>query len=132
MKGAYLLIMEAPEDVSIMIGKLGLYYFKKGYYVYVGSALVGLDRRIQRHLRHSKKVHWHIDYFLPFAKIVRIFYKTNTQKEECCIAKAFEKEFSNIPGFGCSDCSCSSHLFTGSFEEISRKAYDLGMSVYVL
>jgi Uri superfamily endonuclease len=130
MKGAYLLIMKLPKDLSIVIGKLGMCSLKKGHYVYVGSALNSLDHRIQRHLREHKKVHWHIDYFLPFAGIVDIFYKPGTQKEECCIAKAFEKEFRNIPGFGCSDCSCSSHLFTGSIEGLSKKAYDLGMSMY--
>ena len=132
MNGAYLLVMELPTDLSIMIGKLGIYHFKKGHYVYVGSAMNGLDQRIERHLRRRKKVHWHIDYFLPFTKVFRILYKTNNQREECRIANAFKKEFKGIPGFGCSDCSCLSHLFSGSYEGILTKAYDLGMTLYVL
>jgi Uri superfamily endonuclease len=131
MKGAYILVLDLPGDLSVMIGKRGIYHFKKGYYVYVGSALNSLDQRIQRHLRRHKKIHWHIDYFLQFAEIVRIFYKINTQREECRIANAFKKEFKGIPNFGCSDCSCSSHLFSGAYEGILTKAYDLGMSLYV-
>ncbi|HWR26982.1 MAG TPA: GIY-YIG nuclease family protein, partial [Candidatus Thermoplasmatota archaeon] len=70
----------------------------------------GLDQRIQRHLRTNKKTHWHIDYLLPSTEIVDIFYKENTRKEECRIAREFERNFTNISGFGCSDCTCKSHL----------------------
>ena len=47
MKGAYLLVMKLDKDVLIAVGKLGVLSFKKGYYVYVGSALQGLDHRIR-------------------------------------------------------------------------------------
>jgi Uri superfamily endonuclease len=47
MKGTYLLVMELHEDTSIMVGKHRIIHFKKGYYVYVGSALNGLEQRIQ-------------------------------------------------------------------------------------
>jgi hypothetical protein len=32
--------------------------------VYTGSAKRGLDARIERHIRHDKALHWHIDYLL--------------------------------------------------------------------
>jgi Uri superfamily endonuclease len=127
MKGTYLLIMKLPKKTSLMVGKLGVIQFKKGWYVYVGSALNGLDQRIQRHLRTEKKVHWHIDYLLPFIEIVDIFYKENDQKEECTIAQVLERNFTHIPGFGCSDCSCKSHLFHGSYQEIIQEAKTLQM-----
>jgi len=30
----------------------------------------------------------------------------------------FNEKLENIPGFGCSDCKCDSHLFYGSSDEI--------------
>ena len=132
MKGTYLLIMMPPEETSIKVGKLGAIHFKKGSYAYVGSALNGLDQRIQRHLRTDKKVHWHIDYLLPFTEIVEILYKENDKKEECRIAQVLERNFTHIPGFGCSDCSCRSHLFYGSSKEIIQRVKTLQMRSYLL
>jgi Uri superfamily endonuclease len=132
MKGAYVLVMTLPKDTSIIVGKKGLLHFEKGCYAYVGSAFNGLEQRIQRHLRSQKKIHWHIDYLLPFVEIVEIFYKENTRREECRIARVFERNFVRIPGFGCSDCSCSSHLFVGSSEDIMRIVVSLGMESYLL
>jgi len=132
MKGTYPLVIKLYKDASITVGKLGVIYFKKGYYVYIGSASNGLQQRIQRHLRTYKKIHWHIDYFLPYTEIVNIFYKENTRKEECKIARLFKKNFINIPGFGCSDCSCKSHLFHGHLKELSQIANDLQMRTYLL
>jgi len=130
MKGAYLLIITLPKDASVIVGKQGLLHFKKGCYSYVGSALNGLDQRIQRHLRTDKKTHWHIDYLLPFTEIVEIFYKENNRREECRIAQSLEKNFAGISGFGCSDCSCKSHLFYGSFDTIMQVVTSLQMELY--
>jgi Uri superfamily endonuclease len=132
MKGTYLLILKLDKDALIAIGKRGVLSFKKGYYVYVGSALQGLDQRIRRHLRYEKKTHWHIDYLRPYAQVVAIFYKENTVKEECIIAQALQRSFDNIPSFGCSDCSCESHLFNGKLEEIMQLACTLEMKPYRL
>lgn len=132
MKGTYLLVMKLDKDALIQVGKRGVLGFKKGDYVYVGSALHGLDHRIRRHLRSEKKTHWHIDYLRPSTKVIAIFYKENTEKEECIIAEFLERRFENIPRFGCSDCSCESHLFSGSSQEISQVARTLGMKPYRL
>ena len=130
MNGTYLLIITLPKDTTVMVGKQGLLHFKKGYYAYVGSALNGLDQRIQRHLKADKKIHWHIDYLLAFTEIVEIFYKENNRREECSIAQVLERNFTSIPGFGCSDCSCKSHLFFGSSEEITQVVTHLEMKLY--
>ena len=65
MKGTYCLIINVKKDVKIKIGKvLGEIEFKKGCYLYVGSAMNSLEKRVQRHLSKDKKKHWHIDYLL--------------------------------------------------------------------
>lgn len=130
MKGTYLLVMKLPKDAKVRIGKRGRRGFKNGYYVYIGSALNGLEKRIQRHLRSEKKTHWHIDYLRPYTEVSDIFYKENTIKEECRIAQVFEEQFDSIPGFGCSDCSCKSHLFYGVSQEIGRLAGALEMKPF--
>ncbi len=130
MKGTYLLMMMLRKEASIMVGKKGVICFQKGCYLYVGSAMNGLEQRIQRHLRSQKKIHWHIDYLLPYIEIVGIYYKENARKEECMVARMLARNFTNIPGFGCSDCSCQSHLFFGSLDAFKKIAVSLRMEVY--
>jgi Uri superfamily endonuclease len=130
MKGTYLLVMELPKETTVMVGKQGLVHFQKGWYVYVGSALNGLTQRIQRHLRKDKKIHWHIDYLLPYTEIVDILYNDNSRRDECTISRLLEKKFTGIPGFGCSDCTCKSHLFYGIPKEIRTVVMTLKMKVY--
>ena len=130
MKGSYILIVEIKNDSIISIGKKGEKRFNKGYYIYVGSALNGLDQRIQRHLRKQKKIHWHIDYLLKHAVIIDVFYKESKVREECNIAKKLDGQLFSIPGFGCTDCRCKSHLFYGSFEEVMSAVEKLQMNSY--
>ena len=132
MNGTYLLVITLPNDTSVIVGKRGMINFKKGFYGYVGSALNRLEQRISRHLRNDKKTHWHIDFFLPYTEIINVFYKENNRREECTIARFLEKNFTNIPGFGCSDCSCKSHLFYGFFEEITLVTIRLKMKLFQL
>ena len=130
MKGSYILIIKLKKEEEIQIGKLSKIHFKDGFYVYVGSGLNGLDSRINRHLRKNKKKHWHIDYFLDFSEIIKIFYKESITKSECKLAKVFEKNLFFVPGFGCSDCKCKSHLFYGGYEKIIQTTTHLEMKQY--
>jgi len=130
MKGAYLLVLEMKTDSSVRIGALGTMVFNKGWYVYVGSAMNGLEQRLQRHLRKQKKIHWHIDYLLQHASLHHIFYKEHHEKEECSIATFCRQSLEIIPGFGCSDCRCPSHLFTGSYENIMCTLSSLSLTSY--
>jgi len=132
MKGSYLILINLKDKENIQIGKLGKIDFKKGIYVYVGSAFNGLEPRINRHLRREKKIHWHIDYLLDSAEIINVFYKENSFKEECKISNEFNKKLQSVKKFGCSDCNCKSHLFYGSYEEIMRVVKKLNMKKYPL
>ena len=130
MKGSYILIVEIKSDLIISFGKKGEKQFEKGYYIYVGSALSGLDQRIQRHLRKQKKLHWHIDYLLEHAIIIAVFFKEGKFREECNIAKKLDGQLLLISGFGCTDCQCKSHLFYGSFDDVMSAVEKLKMNSY--
>jgi Uri superfamily endonuclease len=132
MKGSYVLVLQLSKDREITVGKLGTLLFKKGYYVYVGSALNGLEHRLQRHLRNEKRLHWHIDYLLAYASIVDIFFREGDTREECAIAHSFASSLISIPHFGCSDCSCKSHLFFGTYKEIKDCIVTLELASYIL
>lgn len=110
--GSYILIMRLESDRRIEVGGLGVILFRKGYYLYVGSSKTGLSRRIARHLRRRKNVHWHIDYLRNGADGVKALPVRTGDHIECALAGALGSlsEWS-IPGFGCSDCACESHLF---------------------
>lgn len=128
--GSYLLLLKLQKPALIPIGKLGNIFFKQGWYVYVGSAFSGLTQRINRHLRREKKIHWHIDYFTQDASIEKVFIKESKKKEECTDSHIFSKSFSEIKNFGCSDCSCSSHLFFGKKENFITCISELNYSEF--
>ena len=130
MKGSYILLIHLYEDKNIQVGRLGKLFFKKGYYAYVGSAMNGIEQRVQRHLRQNKKTHWHIDYLLEHAEIKNIFYKENQQSEECMLAEKLNQKLKNIQKFGCSDCKCNSHLYHGSQKQITQQISQINMRKY--
>ena len=111
--GTYALVITLPTELSLQIGKLGVYNFQPGYYVYAGSALNGLSNRLKRHSRSDKKLHWHIDYLLQKANLTQIWYAMGPDRLECrwnMIIQNLPGATTSIPGFGSSDCHCSSHL----------------------
>lgn len=129
MKGSYLLLIKLTKSIKLKIGARGVIEFSPGYYVYIGSAMgqIGsstLLNRIKRHLKAptEKKAHWHIDYFLNNANtnIIKIFLCPCKSKLECIIASEVKNMADDIiPGFGCSDCNCESHLFY--FQDLNSK-----------
>jgi len=112
MKGTYCLIIDMKTSNEIKVGSLEEKLFKKGYYVYIGSAMNSLIPRIKRHLSHEKKIHWHIDYFLANenSNIKEIIFNIDEKRIECKLAKSISKNGEEIAKFGCSDCNCNSHL----------------------
>lgn len=114
-KGAYVLIIELREPREIVVGKLGEFLFPGGYYAYTGSAMSGISRRVERHLRREKRFRWHIDYFLEFAAIKEVLIFESDIKIECMVnqrvASLLNAEIV-APGFGAGDCreGCGSHL----------------------
>ena len=110
--GAYALLIELDSPIDIAVGKLGSILFEPGYYCYVGSALNGLRGRVARHLRHDKKTWWHIDYLVKRADVVEVVWALSSSRVECRVAGSLlRRGLQSVPGFGASDCRCSSHLF---------------------
>jgi sugar fermentation stimulation protein A len=110
--GCYIVILHLEKETEITAGELGNIFFRKGYYLYAGSAKKALTKRLERHQRSRKNLFWHIDYLREQA----LFYKglpiRTSEDIECALANSLQKITDwSIPGFGCSDCSCKSHLF---------------------
>lgn len=115
-KGTYILILHLENDISIQVGKLGKLKFKKGYYAYVGSAFGpgGIKSRLKHHIHPlKKKLHWHIDYLRKEASIKEVWVSDCKNRLEHEWGSVLENIVSSekIPGFGCSDCKCDSHIF---------------------
>lgn len=118
------------KSEKLQIGHLhDNYKFKKGYYVYIGSAMNSLTARINRHLSDDKKMHWHIDYLLksPSSSIRDVIFNISDKKIECNLALEIAKDGEAIPKFGSSDCNCSSHLI---YFKRKRDAMDSVMNSY--
>jgi len=111
MKGVYVLLLQLDESQQISVGRLGMRYFSKGSYAYVGSALNGIESRVNRHLGNDKKHFWHIDYLLDKAHIFEVVLIPTEEKLECTLAMAFKEKLLCISCFGSSDCHCPGHLF---------------------
>ena len=107
---SYQLFITLSKTIQIQIGRLGLFWFPKGTYVYTGSAKRNMDTRIKRHLTKDKKLRWHIDYLLTKEQttIVKVI---KTERGECD-SNADVKGKTIVKGFGSSDCQedCKSHL----------------------
>ena len=98
---------EHDGERRIRVGRLGVFLFPAGRYVYVGSGRRNLSARIARHRRKRKLLHWHIDYFLRYAVIVEV---ERSSVSECALA-ARVGGWVVASGFGASDCGCRTHLF---------------------
>lgn len=114
--GIYLLEIYAAKSFSLS-GIFKDILLKRGYYYYTGSAQRNLIKRVERHYRKTKKIHWHIDYITshPDTTITNSWLLFSKTKEQECAynCKLLTKFNLIIPvkGFGSSDCrSCESHL----------------------
>lgn len=111
MKGVYALIIQVRKNKKVRVGGLGEKNFRKGFYVYVGSGMNNVDKRVARHLSTRKKKHWHVDYLLEEARVVGLKRYYTERDMECFLNKKVGGLSDGVvEGFGCSDCSCDAHL----------------------
>lgn len=110
--GCYIFVIRLPEEQTVSVGSKGGIVFKKGYYLYVGSAKCNLSKRLERHQRKRKRFHWHIDYLRAYGEYHAAIAIRTAADLEHDLAEALSTIADwQIPGFGCSDCHCTSHLF---------------------
>jgi sugar fermentation stimulation protein A len=111
-RGSYIVVLRLPRDRKITVGGLGDVKFRKGYYLYAGSARKDLTQRLARHQRQTKKHHWHIDHLREHAEYIAGIPIRTSADLECEVAGALSRLSDwQVQGFGCSDCSCPTHLF---------------------
>ena len=123
-RGSYLLILELAEDKQVDCGGLGRRHFRRGFYIYVGSAMQNLSARIARHMRRRKRHHWHIDYLRQHADRVQALPIRSSQRQECEVARAISEISEPGPaGFGSSDCSCPTHLHWFPSEPLESESF---------
>ena len=114
-KGIYCLVFHNPACTA-GIGALGEIAFRKGWHIYVGSALgTGGLKRLERHIalaeKKDKPPKWHVDYLLTSQNFPLRYavYAPTPLRLECLLASAIGG--GGVPWFGSSDCTCTSHLF---------------------
>jgi Uri superfamily endonuclease len=127
LKGIYVLIIKINKPIRPKVGALGEVAFEAGLYAYVGSAQNNLESRVKRHLRKEKRLFWHIDYLLadPAANVTEVYCLEGDKTCECKIAQLLSQHGKPVAGFGCSDCRCSSHLFSSDSFAVLKKQMHL-------
>jgi sugar fermentation stimulation protein A len=111
-RGSYLLLLVLDDETTIDAGRLKRLQLQAGYYVYVGSAMKSLSKRIERHRRLEKKEHWHIDELRKHAAVLADFPIRSSWRLECPLSHAIESiAAGHVDDFGSSDCQCRSHLY---------------------
>ncbi|MDD1657730.1 MAG: GIY-YIG nuclease family protein, partial [Methanomicrobiales archaeon] len=129
-----LLLENGPAEVAV--GSLGTLRFRRGWHLYVGSALgPGGLARVERHHRlhrnRDRSPRWHIDYLLLSLsfRLRSVLLATTGEDLECRLAETLGPPL--VPGFGCSDCTCPSHLFFRRGEprnEVAEAIRSLGLA----
>lgn len=123
-RGAYILIIRLAGKRKLQIGGLGRITLRKGYYIYTGSALKGLSKRMERHRRTRKRVFWHIDYLREEGELRTIIPVRTEDRIECMMAERLRGMADwAVDGFGSSDCTCGTHLFGMEEDPMRSKGF---------
>lgn len=139
--GSYALHLTLAEPARLAVGRLGMFDFPAGQYLYLGSAHGpgGLRGRMAHHLRHVERPHWHIDYLRALAEVRQVWWAVGDAPLECIWSRAFNGLPGvtwPAPGFGASDCrlGCASHLvglgenvIAGEISAVLSQAAPLGL-----
>ncbi len=122
--GSYLLILNLKRDRKVDVGKLGKVHFRKGFYIYVGSAMANLSQRMARHRRLRKRHRWHIDELRGAAEFHSVLAIRSSDRLECDLADAVSRIAGwSVPRFGSTDCSCKTHLFGMAGDPIQSQGF---------
>jgi histidyl-tRNA synthetase len=114
LPGAYALRIRLARPARLVVGALGPLRLAAGDYVYAGSAHGpgGIRARVARHLRASKRTHWHIDCLTARGRVVEV--AAFPGGDECALTAALlalPGAYVPAAGFGATDCRiCPAHL----------------------
>lgn len=110
MRGSYFLVIGLDTKKEVHT-KGRVFNLKPGYYVYVGSAMNSLEKRVARHFRKNKKLHWHIDFLLKEAELLRAYLIPNEKRLEEKLSLEVAKFGEPVEGFGAGDIRVSTNLY---------------------
>ncbi len=110
MKGSYFLVIRLEGD-KVVRTKAKEFPLKAGYYVYVGSAMNSLEKRVKRHFSKEKRLHWHIDYLLREAELLRAYLIPSEERLEEKLSREVSSFGEPVEGFGASDIKVSTNLY---------------------
>jgi len=110
MKGSYFLVIRLDEGKRIRT-KGRSFELRPGYYVYVGSAMNSLEKRVERHFRREKKMHWHIDFLLAEAKLLRAYLIPSEERLEEALSAEVSRVGEPVEGFGAGDVRVNTNLY---------------------
>ena len=111
--GVYVLLIRLVRRGELTVGG-AIRPFAAGWYAYIGSARGGLRARLARHLRTTEVRHWHLDALLAAGRVDDLQIRPGDDPAaECALAGevAAWPGAAAVPGFGCTDCRCATHLF---------------------
>jgi len=111
--GTYLLVFSTAQTHTVQVGRLGPLQLQNGYYCYIGSAFGpgGIRARVAHHEQISNRPHWHLDYVRPHMQLRAVWYQHDVSQEHVWAELLHECLSIPLPGFGASDCTCTSHFF---------------------
>lgn len=114
--GTYVVVLKSSQAKSVQIGRLAQLAVRRGYYLYVGSALGpgGVRARLRHHAKVSWRPHWHLDYLRAETTLYAAYASYSAERKECewaSILATGEGVTEPMSGFGSSDCRCNTHLF---------------------
>jgi Uri superfamily endonuclease len=134
--------MRLARGQTLNVGRLGSQRFRRGWYLYVGSAFGpgGISARCNHHRRVSTRPRWHVDYLRVAAPLRAIWFCHAVEPLEHRWAETLANELglsAPVAGFGASDCDCPSHLYYlpiapdfGHFSRVLQSQVSGGVSVY--
>ncbi|WEL19986.1 GIY-YIG nuclease family protein [Candidatus Nanohalococcus occultus] len=111
MKAVYAAFFRLEKSREIEVGALGKIQFPEGIYVYVGSAMNSVEKRLERHFSRTENKHWHIDYFSAVAQPIDYFILPENSSYECVLSETANAIGEPVDSFGSSDCECKTHLY---------------------
>jgi Uri superfamily endonuclease len=110
MRGAYFLVIYLPKESEITT-KGRRFCLRGGYYVYVGSAMNSLEKRVARHFRRDKKLHWHIDFLLKEGELLRAYMIPSEERLEESLSVEVSKYGEPVKDFGAGDVRVETNLY---------------------